>query len=300
LLRLYKTYSRYFISILAHIYPPSMSVLILTIIILIGAYVAGLVGSLTGLGGGVVIIPLLTILLHVDIHYAIGASLISVIATSSGSAAAYVKEGITNMRLGMFLEIATTSGAITGAIIARYLPVHYIAILFGLVLIFSAAMSLRKKVERIEQYKSKLAEKLSLNSTYPDGNTEVKYGVNNVGGGFVMMIFAGVMSGLLGIGSGALKVVAMDGIMGIPFKVSTTTSNFMIGVTAAASAVVYMQRGYIDPGLAMPVVIGVLLGAFTGSKILVHSQSNKLRYFFAVIVTFLAVQMIYKGINGSL
>jgi uncharacterized membrane protein YfcA len=252
-----------------------MTVLVLTIIILIGAYAAGLVGSLTGLGGGVVIIPLLTILLHVNIHYAIGASLVSVIATSSGSAAAYVREGITNMRLGMFLEIATTSGAIAGAVIAKYLPVQYIAILFGVVLIFSALMSLRKKIDQIEKKQNNLAEKLKLNSSYPVGDTNVAYNVQNVGGGFIMMIFAGMMSGLLGIGSGALKVVAMDGMMRIPFKVSTTTSNFMIGVTAAASAVVYLQRGYIDPGLAMPVVIGVLLGAFTGSKILVNAQSNK-------------------------
>jgi len=277
-----------------------MTVLILTLIILIGAYAAGLVGSLTGLGGGVVIIPLLTLLLHVDIHYAIGASLVSVIATSSGSAAAYVKEGITNMRLGMFLEIATTSGAITGAIVAKYLPVQYIAILFGVVLIFSAAMSLRKKVEYIEEKKSVLAEKLKLNGSYPVNDKPVAYNVNNVGGGFLMMVFAGAISGLLGIGSGALKVVAMDGLMRVPFKVSTTTSNFMIGVTAAASAVVYLQRGYIDPGLSMPVVIGVLLGAFTGSKILVHSQSKKLRYFFAVVVTILAIQMIYKGVSGTL
>ncbi len=277
-----------------------MTVLVLTLIILVGAYTAGLVGSLTGLGGGVVIIPLLTILLHVDIHYAIGASLVSVIATSSGSAAAYVKEGITNMRLGMFLEIATTSGAITGAIVAKYLPVQYIAVLFGLVLIFSALMSLRKKVERVEEKRSQLAEKLKLNGTYPVNGKLTSYTVINVTGGFIMMIFAGAMSGLLGIGSGALKVVAMDGMMRVPFKVSTTTSNFMIGVTAAASAVVYMQRGYIDPGLSMPVVIGVLLGAFTGSKILVHSQSKQLRYFFAVVVTFLAIQMIYKGISGTI
>jgi len=277
-----------------------MTVLVLTLIILVGAYVAGLVGSLTGLGGGVVIIPLLSILLHVNIHYAIGASLVSVIATSSGSAAAYVKEGITNMRLGMFLEIATTSGAITGAVMAKYLPVQYIAILFGVVLIFSAAMSLIKRAEYIERKKSKPAEMLKLNGTYPSNGEHIAYNVTNVGGGFVMMIFAGAMSGLLGIGSGALKVVAMDGIMRVPFKVSTTTSNFMIGVTAAASAVVYLQRGYIDPGLAMPVVIGVLLGAFTGSKILVHSQSKKLKYFFAIVVTILAVQMIYKGISGTL
>jgi len=277
-----------------------MTVLVLTLIILVGAYVAGLVGSLTGLGGGVVIIPLLSILLHVNIHYAIGASLVSVIATSSGSAAAYVKEGITNMRLGMFLEIATTSGAITGAVLAKYLPVQYIAILFGVVLIFSAVTSLIKRADYIERKKSKPAEVLKLNGTYPSNGEPIAYNVTNVGGGFLMMILAGAMSGLLGIGSGALKVVAMDGIMRVPFKVSTTTSNFMIGVTAAASAVFYLQRGYIDPGLAMPVVIGVLLGAFTGSKILVHSQSKKLKYFFAIVVTVLAIQMIYKGISGTL
>jgi len=279
-----------------------MSVLLFTLIILIGAYFAGLLGSLTGLGGGVVIIPLLTLLLGVNIHYAIGASLVSVIATSSGSAAAYVKEGITNIRLGMFLEIATTIGALVGALIAVYIPTQYIAVLFGVILIFSALMSLRKKVESLIIERSYLAEKLKLNGSYPDGNGGVvEYGVNRVSRGFFMMLFAGVISGLLGIGSGALKVVAMDGIMRIPFKVSTTTSNFMIGVTAAASAVVYLQRGYIDPGISMPVVIGVLFGAMTGSKILVHTKSSRwLRWVFAVVVSFLAVQMIYNGLNGKI
>ena len=279
-----------------------MSVILFTLIILIGAYVAGLLGSLTGLGGGVVIIPLLTLLLGVDIHYAIGASLVSVIATSSGSAAAYVKEGITNIRLGMFLEIATTLGALAGAMLAIYIPTHYIAILFGVILIFSAIMSLRKKAEKIVIEPSYLAEKLKLKGSYPDGNGQmVQYGVTNVGGGFFMMLFAGVISGLLGIGSGALKVIAMDTIMKIPFKVSTTTSNFMIGVTAAASAVVYLQRGYIDPGISMPVVIGVLLGALTGSKILVHTKSSGwLRWVFAIVVTFLAGQMIYNGFTGKI
>jgi uncharacterized membrane protein YfcA len=278
-----------------------MSVLVLTLIILVGSYFAGLLGSLTGLGGGVVIIPLLTLLLNVDIHYAIGASLVSVIATSSGSAAAYVKEGITNIRLGMFLEIATTAGAMVGALIAVYIPTHYIAILFGVILILSAIMSLKKKGEVINQEHSALAEKLKLNSTFPTNNGSVAYKVKNVGGGFFMMMFAGTISGLLGIGSGALKVLAMDTIMRIPFKVSTTTSNFMIGVTAAASAVVYLQRGYIDPGLSMPVAIGVLLGALSGSKILVHtSSSGWLRWVFAVVVTFLASQMIYNGFTGKI
>lgn len=278
-----------------------MSVLIFTLIVLVGSFAAGLLGSLTGLGGGVVIIPLLTILLGVDIHYAIGASLVSVIATSSGSAAAYVKEGITNMRIGMFLEIATTAGAFTGAVIAVFIPTKYIAVLFGVILIFSAIMSLRKKAEEIAIHKSKLAEKLKLNGSYPTAEGEVKYGVKNVGGGFLMMLFAGAISGLLGIGSGALKVIAMDGIMRIPFKVSTTTSNFMIGVTAAASAVVYLQRGYIDPGVSMPVVIGVLLGALSGSKILVHTSSSTwLRWVFAIVITVLASQMIYNGLMGKI
>ena len=278
-----------------------MSVLIFTLIILVGSYFAGLLGSLTGLGGGVVIIPLLTLLLKVDIHYAIGASLVSVIATSSGSAVAYVKEGITNMRLGMFLEIATTAGAMCGAVLAAYIPTHYIAIIFGVILIFSAIMSLRKKAEEIIKHKSYLAEKLKLNSSYPSAEGTIEYGVRNVGGGFFMMVFAGIISGLLGIGSGALKVIAMDTIMRIPFKVSTTTSNFMIGVTASASAVVYLQRGYINPGLSMPVVIGVLFGAFTGSKILVHTKSSGwLRWVFAIVVTFLAGQMIYNGFTGKI
>lgn len=279
-----------------------MSVIVFTIIIFIGSCFAGLLGSLTGLGGGVVIIPLLTLLLNVDIHYAIGASLVSVIATSSGSAAAYVKEGITNIRLGMFLEIATTVGALVGALIAVYIPTQYIAVLFGVILIFSAIMSLRKKAEKIILEPSYLAEKLKLKGSYPDGDgNQINYGVTRVGGGFFMMLFAGVISGLLGIGSGALKVIAMDTIMRIPFKVSTTTSNFMIGVTAAASAVVYLQRGYIHPGIAMPVVIGVLLGALSGSKILVHTKSSGwLRWVFAVVVTILAAQMIYNGITGRI
>ena len=278
-----------------------MSVIVFTVILLIGSYFAGLLGSLTGLGGGVVIIPLLTLLLNVDIHYAVGASLVSVIATSSGSAAAYVREGITNMRLGMFLEIATTAGAMCGAVLAIYIPTHYIAILFGVILICSALLSLRNKKEIIVAQKNKLAKKLRLNDSYPTQTGMVDYGISNIGGGFFMMLFAGIISGLLGIGSGALKVVAMDTIMRIPFKVSTTTSNFMIGVTASASAVVYLQRGYINPGLSMPVVIGVLLGALTGSKILVNTSSSRwLRWVFAVVVTFLAGQMIYNGITGKI
>lgn len=278
-----------------------MTVLTFSFIVLAGSFLAGLVGSLTGLGGGVIIIPMLTLLFGVDIHYAIGASLISVIATSSGAAAAYVKEGISNIRIGMFLEIATTLGAVGGAMLAIYAPTHIIAIVFGFVLIFSAILSFRKKTEVIVTGNSgKFATALKLNSSYPTENGEINYSVANISGGFLTMGIAGVLSGLLGIGSGALKVIAMDAVMKLPFKVSTTTSNFMIGVTAAASAGIYLQRGYINPALSMPVVLGVITGAFFGSKVLVKSETQWLRVLFAIVITFLAIQMIYNGITGKI
>lgn len=278
-----------------------MTVLTFSFIVLAGSFLAGLVGSLTGLGGGVIIIPMLTLLFGVDIHYAIGASLISVIATSSGAAAAYVKEGISNIRIGMFLEIATTLGAVGGAMLAIYAPTHIIAIVFGFVLIFSAILSFRKKTEVIVTGNSgKFATALKLNSSYPTENGEINYSVANISGGFLTMAVAGILSGLLGIGSGALKVIAMDAVMKLPFKVSTTTSNFMIGVTAAASAGIYLQRGYINPALSMPVVLGVITGAFFGSKVLVKSETQWLRVLFAIVITFLAIQMIYNGITGKI
>ena len=278
-----------------------MTVLIFTLIVLAGAFVAGLIGSLTGLGGGVIIIPLLTLGLGVDIHYAIGASIVSVIATSSGSAAAYVKEGITNIRIGMFMEIATTVSAIFGAVLTIFINPGYIAVIFGLILIFSAAMMVRKKVDHADKASmSKLATVFKLNGSFPTPDGIRYYSVHHVVGGFIMMFFAGIISGLLGIGSGALKVLAMDNIMRLPFKVSTTTSNFMMGVTAAASSVVYLHRGQIDPGIAMPVTIGVLFGATVGSKILVRTNTDKLKLIFAVVVVFLALQMIYNGLSGKL
>lgn len=274
-----------------------MTILTFSLILLVGAYLAGLVGSLTGLGGGVVVIPLLTLVFQVDIRYAIGAALLASIANSSGAASAYVKEGITNIRLGMFLEIATTIGAVIGAVLAVYTPTNTIAILFGVILLFSAAMTLRRKNQEALTEGSRLADVLKLNSSYPTKNGEVHYKLKNVGAGFSIMTVAGVLSGLLGIGSGALKVLAMDSAMRIPFKVSTTTSNFMIGVTAAASAVVYLQRGYMDPAIAFPVVLGVLGGAFTGSKLLTRMDPKVLKYIFCVAITFVAAEMMYNGFN---
>ncbi len=280
-----------------------LSLEIFSLILFLGACFAGFIGSLTGLGGGVIVIPLLTLGFGVDMRYAIGAALVTSIATSSGAAAAYIKEGITNVRIGMFLEIATTTGAVIGAIVAMYLDKVYIAIIFGCVLIFSAVRSVAKKDDNIDYAApgDKLGVKLKLNGSYPTKEGKIEqYNVHNVMGGYSLMTLAGVLSGLLGIGSGALKVLAMDTAMKIPFKVSTTTSNFMVGVTAAASAVIYLQRGYIDPGLAMPIVVGVLLGAFFGSKILPKTNVKKLRLLFSVVIFFLAISMIYNGITGKL
>lgn len=274
-----------------------------SLILFIGAVLAGFIGSLTGLGGGVIVIPLLTLGFGVDMRYAIGAALVTSIASSSGAAAAYIKEGITNVRIGMFLEIATTTGAVIGAIIAMYLDKMYIAIIFGCVLIFSAVRSISKKDinTNYAALGDKLGVKLKLNGSYPNQDGIItKYNVHNVAGGYLLMTLAGILSGLLGIGSGALKVLAMDTAMKIPFKVSTTTSNFMVGVTAAASAVVYLQRGYIDPGLALPIVVGVLLGAFFGSKILPKANVKKLRLLFSIVIFFLALTMMYNGITGKL
>jgi hypothetical protein len=273
----------------------------LTLLIWLGSLVAGLLGALTGLGGGIVITPLLALAFGVDIHYAIGASLVSVIATSSGAAAAYVKEGFTNLRIGMFLEIATTAGAVVGASLAARLPASRIAIIFGIVLLYSAYASSRPASSRAAaETPNRLARLLRLDSEYPTTTGSQSYHVRGVPGGFSLMFVAGTLSGLLGIGGGAMKVIAMDQAMHIPFKVSTTTSNFMIGVTAAASAGVYLQRGYIDPGLAMPVMLGVLLGSLLGARLLPRTRTAKLRSLFGLVVAVLALEMIYHGVTGKI
>jgi hypothetical protein len=272
-----------------------------TILIWVGSLAAGFLGALTGLGGGIVITPLLTVLFGVDIRYAIGASLVSVIATSSGAAAAYVKEGFTNIRIGMFLEIATTVGAVVGASVASHLPASTIGVIFGVVLLFSAYASTRPAPkDSSSDALDRLAEGLKLSSTFPTTQGIKSYHVRGVPTGFSLMFLAGGLSGLLGIGSGALKVIAMDQAMRIPFKVSTTTSNFMIGVTAAASAGVYLRRGYIDPGLTMPVMLGVALGALIGARILGRIRTASLRVVFGIVVAVLAFEMIYHGVTGKL
>jgi len=275
-------------------------------ILFAGALFAGFIGSLTGLGGGVIIVPLLTIGFGVDIRYAIGTSLISVIATSSGAASAYVKEGILNIRIGMFLEIATTLGAIAGAAIAFFAPTHAIAIIFGFVLLYSAVASFIKRNGNAEseimheKKPGRLIRLLKAKGSYPTVDGMKNYTLQNLGGGFIVMNIAGILSGLLGIGSGALKVIAMDSIMKIPFKVSTSTSNFMIGVTAAASAGIYLNRGYIDPVLSMPVMVGVLIGSLIGAKFLIRSRTKSIRLIFAIVITILAFEMIYNGLAKNI
>lgn len=282
---------------------PTMPVLLFTLLVFIGSFSAGLLGALTGLGGGVVLVPLLTVVFHVDIRYAIGASLISVIATSSGAAAAYVREGFSSIRIGMFLEIATTIGAIFGAFLATRTPTRALAMIFGVVLLYSAWLSWQQSRRHDEKIgrASPWSDRLRLSGSYPDGaGGECAYKVDRISAGFATMFGAGTLSGLLGIGSGAVKVLAMDQIMRIPFKVSTTTSNFMIGVTAAASAGIYLHRGYVDPGLAFPVMLGVLAGSLLGARLLVRARVSLLRGIFTFVILALGVEMIVNGWMGRM
>jgi len=278
-----------------------MSLPLFSLLTFAGSVIAGLLGALTGLGGGVVLVPLLTLILHVDIRYAIGASLISVIATSSGAAAAYVREGYSNVRIGMFLEIATTLGALLGAFLATHVATRALGVTFGLVLLYSAWIGRNAHHEDQSLKWSPWSDRLRLSGTYPDGRGgEIPYKVDRISGGFATMFGAGAISGLLGIGSGAVKVFAMDRVMRIPFKVSTTTSNFMIGVTAAASAGIYLRRGYIDPGLAFPVMLGVLGGSLAGARILVGARVAVLRMIFTLVILALGVEMIVNSWMGKL
>jgi uncharacterized protein len=269
-----------------------------TIVVALGSMLAGFIGALTGLGGGVVIIPMLTLLFHVDIRYAMGASLISVIATSSGAAAAFVKEGFSNVRIGLFLEVGTTAGAITGAVIATHVAAEWLAVLLGVVLLYSALA--HHKEDPVQSHTAppgSLAEKFQLSGAFPARPAPVQYFAERVPLGFSLMYVAGLLSGLLGIGSGAIKVLALDKAMRLPFKVSTTTSNFMIGVTAAASAGVFLRHGFIRSGIAIPVTLGVLMGSMAGASLLMSAAPGKLRTFFRVVLAFLAFEMIYNGLT---
>jgi len=277
-----------------------MDIIVFTLIIFAGSLFAGFLGALTGLGGGVIIVPLLTLGLGVDIRYAIGASLVCVIATSSGSATANIKKGFSNTSIGIFLVIATTIGALIGAFLAGVTPVNILKIIFGVVLLYSAIVTFTNRHQKnITNEPNKISDRFKLNGYFPGKDGPQYYTVQKAPLGFGLMFIAGGLSGLLGIGSGAVKVLAMDQLMKIPFKVSTATSNFMIGVTAAASAGIYLQRGYIDPGLTMPIVLGVLLGSLTGSKLLLKTPTHLLKLIFSIVIFILAIEMIRNGITWN-
>ncbi|HEX4412063.1 MAG TPA: sulfite exporter TauE/SafE family protein [Lacipirellulaceae bacterium] len=281
----------------------AMTPLEFVLLVLLISVAAGVLGSLLGLGGGVIVIPALTLLFGIDIRYAIGASIVSVIATSSGAAAAYVRDGLTNLRVAMVLELATTSGALTGAYLAGLLSGRWLFIIFGVVLAYSSLMMIRKLNEPEYQESNKSApwaDYLRLHSSYFDKRTgrEIYYRVTSTRIGLALMYVAGAISGLLGIGSGSLKVPAMDLAMHMPIKVSTATSNFMIGVTAAASAGVYYMRGEIDPFIAAPVAVGVLIGALGGSYLLPKLRSSTIRLVFVVVLLWISGQMLWEGIRG--
>jgi uncharacterized membrane protein YfcA len=265
------------------------------------AFCAGFLGSLTGLGGAFIVTPVLTILFGADIRYAIGASLISIIATSSGAAAAYVREGFTNLRVGMLLEVATVTGAVIGASLVAVFPARLLTVVFGAVLLVSAYLTTRPRAEHLtaDAPPDRLASRLRLDSEYPTPAGPQRYRTRRVPGAFALMWVAGVLSGLLGIGSGAVKVLAMDQVMYLPFKVSTATSNFMIGVTAAASAGIYLRHGYVDPGLAMPVMLGVLAGSMVGARLLFGTPTRRLRLLFAAVIVAIGLDMIYHGAFGG-
>ncbi|MBX3388375.1 MAG: sulfite exporter TauE/SafE family protein [Phycisphaeraceae bacterium] len=278
-----------------------MTALSFILLLLCSSLGAGFLGALTGLGGGVVIVPILVLLFGVDLRFAVGASLVAVIATSSGAAAAYVREGYTNIRVGILLEVATVTGAIVGAIIAQVVSKNTIASVFVVALFWSAYSTLRPpKPLPPDAEPDAISRKFRLDSTYPTKEGMVAYRVHHVPAGGVIMFFAGLLSALVGIGSGIVKVFAMDRLMRLPFKVSTTTSNFMIGVTAAASAGIYLQRGQIQPAIAAPVALGALIGSLAGARVLPHIQTKALRYVFAGVVVFAGIELLRRVLSNSL
>jgi uncharacterized protein len=260
---------------------------------------AGVVGAILGLGGGILLVPILTIFYGVNLHYAMGASIVSVIATSSGAAAAYLRTGLSNIRIGLFLVVATTTGALTGALLSGVVPHRALELILGLALGYSAFATIRQiGVELPESIgQDRTAIRFSLEGTYYDlrARQPVTYQASRVPAGFVAMFGAGVLSGLLGIGSGAFKVLAMDYLMRLPMKVSTATSNFMIGITAAASAGIYFTRGDIHPLIATPVAVGVLGGAYVGTAVMARLRNTTVRKVFLPVIVYLAVSMILRG-----
>ncbi len=260
---------------------------------------AGFVGALSGLGGGVFIVPALVIVAHVPMYAAVGASLISVVATSAGASVAFVRDGWTNLRVAMVLECATVTGAVVGAFLAGHIAPWILELLFALVMLQSAYFTVLKRDADLLTESDALCARLKLDGKVRgDDGRPIHYGVRNLPGGAALMVLAGITSGLLGIGSGALKVIAMDYIMHLPLKVSSATSNFMIGVTAGAGALVFLSRGAIAGSIAAPVALGVIVGALVGSRVLPHANVRALRALFVVILLLIAIEMGWRALSG--
>lgn len=278
-----------------------MAPVVFMVVAFCSAIGAGLLGSLLGLGGGIIVVPVLTLLLGVEIHYAIGASLIAVIATSSGAGSSYVRQHIANVRLAMFMELATTGGAILGAFAAGMISAKWLYMLFGLLMVFTAYLMLRHNEGKERPVlPDALADKLKLHGAFHDHATgkDVQYRVCRSRAGFAVSGIAGIISGLLGVGGGIIKVPMMTLAMNVPIKAATATSNFIIGATAAASAGVYFARGDVNPSIAGPVAMGVLVGAMTGSKLQKRIKSGTIRRAFSIVVVIVAVQMLLKGVRS--
>ncbi|WAM33562.1 sulfite exporter TauE/SafE family protein [Caldicellulosiruptor morganii] len=274
--------------------------------VLLVSAIAGFVGSLLGIGGGLIVIPFLSIVFKLNMHQAAAAGLVSVIATSSGAASAYVKDGLTHLRIGMFLQLATVIGGVLGAILSGFLPAKILSVIFGILLLYNSLLMIKNR-NSDEKYKDCSEENLSyakwtqilgLYGSYYDriSNREITYRAQNTFWGFLMMIFAGLLSGLLGIGSGIFKVLALDTIMKLPFKVSTATSNFMMGVTALASISIYLARGDIVYDTCGAVAAGVLVGSLTGAKVMPYIKSKYLKIAFAIVLIYTSFEMIKKGL----
>jgi len=265
--------------------------------------IAGFIGSLLGIGGGLIVIPFLSIVFKLNMHQAAAAGLVSVIATSSGAASAYVKDRLTHLRIGMFLQLATVIGGVLGAILSGLLPAKLLSLIFGILLLYNSFLMIKnrksdEKPQLATPKISKWAKRLKLYGSYFDKiqNREIEYSAQNIAGGFLMMTFAGILSGLLGIGSGIFKVLALDTIMKLPFKVSTATSNFMMGVTALASISIYLARGDIVYDACGAVAVGVLVGSLLGAKLMPYIKSKYLRVAFALVLIYTSIEMIRKGL----
>ncbi len=260
--------------------------------------IAGFLGALLGIGGGILIIPFLTLFLHIDIRFAIAASLISIVATSSGAAASFLRDHLTNLRVAVLLEVGTVFGAITGYLISHKIESRYLFLLFGFFLLFSAAMMLKKREDSLAHQDHPWSKALKLSGSFPNEKGQmVTYPVDHVPLGLILMYVAGILSALLGIGSGILKVLAMDSAMKLPMKVSSATSNFMIGVTATASAGAYFFEGSVRPQIAGPVALGIIVGSFFGAQQMLKIKSKTIRILFIVVLVIASIQMIQKGLT---